>query len=416
MNRRSRPPRDSGRTKSICGYDLGVTDRPFHDMKQLVDFCPSDALALAELSDPIRPHLDDVVDGFYARLFKHSNARAVFRQGDEQITRVRQTLCRWLRELFCGQYDDAYFEKRAEIGRTHVHMEVPERYTIISMNFIREALTRHIRAIPLPNPNERISALNKLLDLELMVITDTYREQFVARIQRIDKARYMRRLSESEHLASIGQLAASLAHEIKNPLAGISGAIQVLGADLPPGHPHKEAVDEALRQIDRLDATVRDLLVYARPQAPTREDCDLREIVERALILLREEPAFRDVQFGCPGANSDAVAHVDEHQLQQVVMNLMLNAADACGRDGEVICRVVPHEDCVEIDVEDNGSGMGPETIERAFDPFYTTKVRGTGLGLPICKRIVEAHGGSIRIESAEGQGTRVILELPRSP
>ena len=408
--RRTRPVPPAGSR----WYNLLVTGLRFEELKPLIGFTPEDERALAELAGRLDDVLPSVAERFYRVLVDNPDTRSVFTGGEEQIRRLHEALTQGLSELFAGVYDAAYFERRAEIGRAHVRAEVPERFVFTSMGLIREELGRHIRSRGIDGAEVKLAALDKLLYLELAVITETYREHFVARIQRIDEARYKRRISEAEHLATIGQLAASLAHEIKNPLAGISAAIQILGADLPPGHPHKEAVGEALRQIDRLDATVRDLLVYARPQAPTRVAHDLREIFDRALILIREEPSFHGISVEFERTDGEVIAEVDEHQMQQVIMNLLLNSAHACGEGGRVRCSLSTDSTHVNIEVEDNGCGMSEETRSRAFEPFYTMKVRGTGLGLPICRRIVESHGGSIRIDSAEQEGTRVAIHLPR--
>jgi signal transduction histidine kinase len=232
-------------------------------------------------------------------------------------------------------------------------------------------------------------------------------------MQETELAQYEQRLSESEHLASIGQLAASLAHEIKNPLAGISGAIQILGAGLGEDHEHKEIITEALHQIDRLDAAVKDLLVYARPKPPMATRQSLNTIVERVLILLREEPSFRDVRLHCEGLEVDRQVIVDEAQMQQVLTNLLLNAAQACEEGGDVTLRIRPLQSKVRIIIEDTGTGMPTEVLARTFEPFFTTKSKGTGLGLPICRRIMEAHSGTIDIQSVIARGTRVTVEIP---
>jgi hypothetical protein len=285
-----------------------------------------------------------------------------------------------------------------------------------SMNVVRLALVSKIEELALPDAPKRIAALHKILDIELAIMNDTYRQDLAKRIEEIQLARYEQRLSESEHLASVGQLAASLAHEIKNPLAGISGAIQVLGAGLDEDHPHKEIIREALLQIDRLDAAVKDLLVYARPKPPSMGRADLNELLERALILFRQEPAFRDVRVHCEGLNGEHGVDVDEAQMQQLITNLMINAAHACESGGDICCRISRLESSVRIVIEDNGIGMSPQVLARVFEPFFTTKSRGTGLGLPICRRIVEAHGGTIDITSHVGEGTRVTVGIPGEP
>lgn len=387
----------------------------FREMKSYLQFGDADAAALAQVRSRIKTQFPLVVEHFYARLNQHPGASAVFRGDEKMMARLRRTLLGWLEELFSGTYDDDYFESRCRIGRTHVRVELPQHYMFMAMNVVRLELSSRIRQLDLPAGMQGavLNALHKLLDLELAIMNQTYREDLVRQMQDLERAHYEQRISEAEHLASIGQLAASLAHEIKNPLAGISGAIQVLGAGMAADHPHREIIAESLRQIDRLDAAVRDLLIYARPKPPEKTRVNLSELIGHALVLLREEPAFRHVRVMCENMEAPCPVQADEAQLHQVVSNLLLNAAHACERGGTIRCRIDVADALVRLTVEDNGCGMASDVLVRAFEPFYTTKARGTGLGLSICKRIVEAHRGAMDIESKTGKGTRVTVEIP---
>mgnify|MGYP000661815241 CR=1 FL=1 len=383
------------------------------DMRRFVGFTEADAAALADLQARLTPALPDIVDLFYRRILEHPGAAEVLTRSRAELYRLRQTLFAWLRELFNGTYDERYYAQRCEIGRAHVRIDLPQHYMFTAMNVIRLGLVRKIEALRLPDPSPHLAALHKILDIELAIMNETYREDFVKRIKEMQRTQYEQKLSESEHLATVGQLAASLAHEIKNPLAGISGAIQVLGAGLDRLHPHQEIIAEALRQIDRLDAAVKDLLIYARPRPPSIKRVDLNTLLERALILFRQEPAFRGLRVRCEGLNCEHEADVDEAQIQQVITNLLINAAHASDPDGEVRCRISRLETSLRLTVEDSGIGIPAEILPRVFEPFFTTKARGTGLGLSICLRIVEAHGGTMSISSEPGRGTRVTVEIP---
>jgi signal transduction histidine kinase len=385
----------------------------YEDLRNYIGFDDADAEALAGLLEPLSPELPAIAEGFYAAIHREPKARQALAACGADLEQLRQTLLNWLRDFFSGHYDAHYYEQRCDMGRAHVRSGLPQHYMFAAMNVLRMALVEKVRVLGTNELPRRLAALHKLLDIELAIMNDSYREDSVKQIQEQEHAQYQQRLSESEHLASVGQLAASLAHEIKNPLAGISGAIQILGSGLEAGHPHKEIITEALHQIDRLDAAVKDLLVYARPKPPSSTRQSLDAIIERVLILLREEPAFRSVRVHCKGLDGDHQIVVDEAQMQQVLTNLLLNAAHACENDGEIVCRVRRLMSTVRIIIEDTGKGMPPEVLARVFEPFYTTKARGTGLGLPICRRIVEAHGGTIDIQSVVGRGTRVVVELP---
>lgn len=382
-------------------------------MKQYVGFDEADARALMELKAPLSGCFSEVIEVFYTTLSRHPRAKAVFAIDPGMIERLKKSLRLWLTELFEGRYDDAYYDRRARIGRTHVRVDLPQHYMFTAMNVVRLGLATKIRELKPPDIDRKLGALHKLLDIELAIMNETYREDLVSRLQAIEQDHYQTKLNKSEHLAAVGELAASLAHEIKNPLAGISGAIQILGQELDDDHPHKEIIEEALRQIDRLDAAVKDLLIYARPKPPVTAPVPIYQLLQRALVLLREEPAFRGVRIECNPADSESAMEIDEAQIQQVLTNLLINAAHACQNGGTIQCRVLPAATSKKIVIEDDGIGMTRDVLDRAFEPFYTTKAKGTGLGLAICKRIVESHGGTITLDSRPGHGTRVTVELP---
>ncbi len=216
-------------------------------------------------------------------------------------------------------------------------------------------------------------------------------------------------LVRTQSLAAVGELAATVAHEIKNPLAGISGAIQVLAEALPADR--RDIVGEILDQIRRLDDTVRDLLVFARPATPALQSIDLRDTLARAWALLGTQPATAQIRFAIEG--SAAPVSADPQLLHQVWVNLLQNAIEAMPAGGDLTVRVTDGA-TPRVDVHDAGTGIRPEHAAKLFRPFFSTKTRGTGLGLAISRKIIEAHGGTITIESRPERGTRVRVELAR--
>ena len=158
---------------------------------------------------------------------------------------------------------------------------------------------------------------------------ESYKDSYSEQIRELERGAMEAKLMRAEHLAEIGQLAASLAHEIKNPLAGISGAIQIIGESLSGDSPYRSVVRDILRQISRLDATVKDLLLYARPSLPQPRVCELAKLIPRVLTLLREEPAIQRVNVEFEGASAGATVYADEGQIEQLLMNLIINAAHA---------------------------------------------------------------------------------------
>ncbi len=384
------------------------------EMKSYVSFGDADADRLRALRDAITPHLPQVVSRFYSEILRHPGARRVLSGGEAQIERLKGHLTRWLLELFGGVYDETYVWKRAAIGHVHVHVGLAQHYMFGAMEIVRQELTRLIEQVGGPGQNDNILSLNKLLSIEMGLMLQSYRASYSERVRESERNTIQERLSRAEHLAEIGQLAASLAHELKNPLAGISGAIQVFRDELSDDDKRRPILAEVLRQITRLDGTVKDLLTYARPRTPRFAPVELNSLSERVVGLLRSEPAFQRVQFEHSDCSQLPPFDADEHQIEQVLVNLLLNAAQASPVGGTVRLRCAADGAEVTFVVQDDGHGMDDEVTRRAFEPFYTTKSRGTGLGLAICQRIIEAHAGRITIRSSPGRGTSVEVTVPR--
>ncbi len=219
-------------------------------------------------------------------------------------------------------------------------------------------------------------------------------------------------LVRSQSLAAVGELAATVAHEIKNPLAGISGAIQVIADAIPSTDPRREIVSEILAQVQRLDETVRDLLVFARPWTPEPQTTDLVELLGRVTRILKQQERMSTIALRCDTPAS-LMLSADPRLVQEVFFNILQNAVDAMPHGGEIRVDIKETPGMAVIRVRDTGSGIAPDHIPRLFSPFFTTKTRGTGLGLAISKRMIEAHGGRVEIDSELGKGTEVKISLP---
>jgi signal transduction histidine kinase len=384
----------------------------FEDIKTCIGLDDRDAERLCRLGPLLQSEIPHIVETFYRLMLADPEAKATFTD-EEQLDRQRAVIGQWMNELFQGSYDKQYFEHRCEIGRTHVRVHLPQRFMFSGMNVIRTQLSRAIQALDLPDCQDTIDSLNKLLDLELAIMLETYREHYVARIREADRNTMQQQMDEVQHMASLGQLAASLAHEIKNPLAGISGAIQIMSRDIGTEHRHHSVMSEILAQIDRLDSAVKDLLIYARPKPPELRSCDIGETIRSSLVVLREDPAIKTITIEYEGLERETNVMLDRRQFEQVISNLVLNAAQACNGVGIVTLRVNENPDTVTLAISDDGAGMSAEVVEKAMDPFFTTKARGTGLGLSICKRIVDAHRGELHLDTKPSQGTTVTISLP---
>ena len=221
------------------------------------------------------------------------------------------------------------------------------------------------------------------------------------------------KLVRQEALARLGTMAAVVAHEVKNPLAGIGGAIQVLRDRLPARAPDREILTEILGRLKGLNALVQDLLDFARPRAPRFSRIALGTTLRETAALLAADPAFSGLLVEIEGPDVTLVG--DEDFLRDVFHNLLLNGAQVTGGKGPLSAAISVQEGRCRIVVRDGGPGVPAELAEKVFEPFFTTKHRGTGLGLSIARRLVEAHGGTLTLESPPGGGTAAVVELPVS-
>ncbi len=216
-------------------------------------------------------------------------------------------------------------------------------------------------------------------------------------------------LRAQESLAQLGKMAAVVAHEVRNPLAGIRGALQVIGRRLAENSRERGIANEIISRIDTLNAIVQDLLQFARPREPVMADVPFALILKETTSLLREDPAFADLEIRADG---DVVLHGDREQLKLALLNVLINGAQAMQGRGVIDVTATRNGNAIELRVEDHGPGIPPDIRERLFEPFFTTKHRGTGLGLATTRRIFEAHGGTIELRCPSSGGTTAVIRL----
>jgi len=223
------------------------------------------------------------------------------------------------------------------------------------------------------------------------------------------------RLREQEALARLGQMAAVVAHEVKNPIAGIRGALQVIGSRMAADARDKPIVGEIIARLDALSGIVQDLLVFARPRELRAEPTDLRALVVGIVDHLKRDPSLHAVAIDVAGGGVTVI--IDAEQLQLAVQNVLMNAAQAMNGAGAIRVAIAPSGGSwTTISIADTGPGMPPDVKAKVFEPFFTTRSRGTGLGLPIARRVVEAHGGTIAVDTPASGGTVVSMSLPAIP
>jgi signal transduction histidine kinase len=277
--------------------------------------------------------------------------------------------------------------------------ETGEVYTAVSRRVGRDGQPRYLQitSVPIPGPG---GTVEEVMELAMNVTESKLLEE---------------QLAQAEKLALVGQMAAGFAHEIKNPLAGMKGAVRVLKGDYDnvPPEERAEVLAEIERQVDRLNRTVEDTLAFARPQKPVLARGNLNDVVSAVMRTVAADPSARDVHVHTNLAEQ-ATGRFDGHLLEQLLLNLVQNALQALDGGGTIVIRTQTTGDMLSIEVEDGGPGMPAEVRRRAFEPFFTTKHRGTGLGLAIVQRIAEAHGGRALLESRPGGGTSVRVLLPQ--
>jgi PAS domain S-box-containing protein len=241
-----------------------------------------------------------------------------------------------------------------------------------------------------------------------------------------EKKRLQRELQRAAQLSIVGEMSAGLAHEIKNPLAGIQGAVDILLRRRDKNDPEREALEGVRHEVERIDRTVRALLDRARPRLVSLRANSLTDVVGRAVSLARAQLANAatgdqkvNVEFDPP--IDPIVISIDSAQIEDAVLNLIINAIEATDGNGEVKIRVARSEydptaeleDGAIVEVSDNGRGISEADVARIFDPFFTTRPGGTGLGLPAVRRIARAHGGGVDVKSSSGKGSTFTLHLP---
>ncbi len=238
----------------------------------------------------------------------------------------------------------------------------------------------------------------------------------VARLQNMLKEielKYQKELQHADRLSTLGELAAGIAHEIRNPLAAISGAIHVQTMEMAGDDPNRKVMEEIQDEIKRLDNSLKSFLAYSRPAKPQLMWVDLHDLLEKAFTLCQRSGQFAGIRLQKEFNNKIPPLQLDPFLMQQVFVNIIINALQAMNHQGVLTVKTeVESAVAVRIIFEDTGPGIAPDVLKRIFQPFFSTKSQGTGLGLAIANRIIEQHHGKIFVESTLGKGTKFTIEL----
>jgi PAS domain S-box-containing protein len=225
-----------------------------------------------------------------------------------------------------------------------------------------------------------------------------------------DRVALEHQLAENKALAKLGEMAAVVAHEVKNPIAGIRGALQVITSRMPEEQRDRSILLDIIARLDALNRIVQDMLMFSRPRALRKEPIALGILVADTASMIERDPQMSTLEIGVRGS-ADVVG--DREMLQIVFQNILMNAAQAMEGQGKIDVTIWHSDDTCRVDIADRGPGMPEEVRGKVFEAFFTTKHRGTGLGLPIARRVVEAHGGRIQIDVPASGGTIISVQLP---
>lgn len=376
----------------------------YQDLQKYVGWTEEDSGRITAVAALVEPHIAGLIDDFYAEISRHPAAGKVITGGEAQVQRLKGTLRAWLTQLFAGKYDSNYVLARWKVGLRHVEIGLDQVYTNVALSRIRNGLLEvmcHSWRGPLPELALTVKALNRLLDLDLAIIEDAYQYEFLQRQKRI------------ERLVVLGQMASGIAHELRNPLNVVRTSVFFLqNAKNASAEKKNEHLDRIGRQVAVANDVITALSDFAKLPLPNAEPVHVRDLLAEVLSGV-DLPKSISPSIACDDQLPAIVG--DRRQLAIVFGNLIRNAVDAMPQGGQLCLRTVPDGLCLRVEIQDTGHGISQEDIHRIFEPFFSTKARGLGLGLAITKAIVDNHRGQLLVTSQPGQGTCFTVRLEGS-
>jgi signal transduction histidine kinase len=376
----------------------------YRELQQYVGWTDADAERVQALYPLVSPCFAGLVNDFYAEIENHPEARKVITGGEQQVARLKQTLLSWLEELFSGRYDREYVERRWRVGFRHVEIGLNQVYANAALSRLRFGLLRAISSQWHGNSTDEIAAresLNRLLDLDLALIEDAYQTEF------------QRRQATAERLATIGKVAGGIAHELRNPLNVVKTSVYyLLNAKQASPEKVKSHLERIERQVGVADRVITALSDFARLPIPQLEPVELAPCL-REVVEVTTMPPNVTVRWALGEAR--LVVLGDRAQLQIVFSNLIRNARDAMPEGGTLTIATASGSEHADVVISDTGVGIPAENLSRIFEPLYSTKAKGIGLGLSIAHEILGRHHGSLLVRSEPGAGASFTVRLPRS-
>lgn len=381
----------------------------FEEVVGYVALGDDDRGRLVALHARVAPAFPAIADRFYEVVAAHpATARLVT---PAQLARMRDALIEWMSSGLLGPYDAAFVERRSRIGRRHVAIGLPQHYVVTAMTVVRDAYEDRIAALYAPDEARRVvRSVNKLLDVELALLVGHYQADAEDRL--VERQRKIL----SERVAAMQTMSAGLAHEVRNPLNSAKLQLELLERRLRREHNDPklvEPVELAHQEIERLTRLLNEFLAFARPP-----DLDLaaHDVVALAQAVIAVERPLADRRGATISLTSEdpVTATVDPGKLQQILQNLLRNAIEAVEPGGLVTVAIRGDAGHLYLAVSDDGPGIPAAIRSRIYEPFFSTKDGGTGLGMSIVHSMVTLHGGTIDVDSSPC-GTRFEIVMPRA-
>ena len=386
-----------------------ILSLPFEKLKRYLGFDERDAELLRELKPLLMRNADALLDKFCRRILEHTDAAPLLKRRG-QVSRLKSALAMWLETLLDGPHDEDYVRQREAIGRRHVEVALPQFYMFGAANLLRTEV-RKLLVSHLGDDRERVDrmahAFEKIMDLELSVMIESYQTDLLHQL-REEQGRHLR-----ERVEVVQTMVSGLAHEIRNPLNSANLHLTLLERRLAKADALglcSRQVEVVREEISRLECLLDDFIAFARPMDLNRVSADANGLLTMIASDFENDAAAKEAEIHLVLSDSIASLLLDWDRMRQVFANLVTNALDAIESGGHVWLETAAEEGLVVARVRDDGPGL-PRDCD-AFEPFMTTKSRGTGLGLSLARNIVEQHGGRLSAEDTE-RGACICVELP---
>jgi signal transduction histidine kinase len=375
--------------------------RRYRELQDYVGWSEDDASRVQKAWPLVKAHLPALIDDFYAEIKRHPEANKVFAD-EAQVERLKVSLRKWVEQLFQGPYNAEYAIHRWEVGRRHVEVGLDHIFAHAALARLRRGLARALQAewpADEKGLNEALNSLNTLIDLDLAKIEDSY------------AAEYLDRLQKTERLAAIGQIAAGVAHEIRNPLNVVkTSAYFLINAKKASPERVAEHLARISRQVNHANDVITALSSFAKPPAVQLSSVSVSECLKGAI---ERYPPPQGIQIVSELPDVLPKVKADATQLGIVFGNLIRNACDAMPNGGNLTIKASSAGEWLEVDFMDTGVGIAPDHLAKITEPLFSTKARGMGLGLAITSAILSKISGKLNVTSELGRGSVFAVQLP---